>query len=118
MAKYTIEAGCGHTVEQQLYGPERERVRRLEWMRSSSGKCNACYAALKHDEERSAIEQRVQQLTLQLLGAIDAAPDPAAALAALQAQVGERMRLAPAAAGNEPRMIAALRVLSERGQSA
>ena len=45
MAQYTINAGCGHRVTQQLYGVERDRRRRIEWMESPSGMCNPCYKA-------------------------------------------------------------------------
>ena len=69
MAKYTVAAGCGHTVEQQLYGPEKERARRLDWMRSESGKCNACYAAMKREEEAARDEQRIEKLAEQLRAA-------------------------------------------------
>ena len=62
MAKYTVTAGCGHTVEQQLYGPGKERERRLAWMRSEHGKCNPCYAALKRAEELARAEEQVRQL--------------------------------------------------------
>ena len=56
MAKYTETAGCGHTTTMQLYGPHKERQRRLEWMRSPSGMCNTCYAAAKRAEERALRE--------------------------------------------------------------
>ena len=45
MAKNTITAGCGHTSEVQLYGPMKERERRIDWMQSDTGKCNRYYAA-------------------------------------------------------------------------
>ena len=118
MAKYTVTAGCGHTVEQQLYGPGRERTRRLEWMESTSGKCSACYAAGKREAERARVETETQAFVLQLLNQLDRLPadEYPAALERLRVGVAERMRLAPAAAGKEPRVVAAMRVLSERAE--
>ncbi len=51
MGKYGVNAGCGHSVTVELYGPEAERKRRLAWMASPTGKCNACYAKYKQAEE-------------------------------------------------------------------
>lgn len=59
MAQYKIEAGCGHTVEMQLYGKTEERTRRIEWMESATGKCNPCYAAMKRAEEQAREEERI-----------------------------------------------------------
>ena len=51
MAKYGVTAGCGHESTVELYGPEKERQRRLEWMRSPTGMCNTCYTEHKRREE-------------------------------------------------------------------
>ena len=69
MAKYTIKAGCGHTVEQQLYGPGKERARRIAWQESPAGKCNACYAVAKREEEAARAEARIAQLVGELRAA-------------------------------------------------
>ena len=116
MAKYTVTSGCGHTQELQLFGSERERARRLTWMESAEGKCNACYAQGKREDERARGEAETQVLVLQSLNQLDRLPAESrpAALEQLRAGVAERMRLAPAAAGKEPRVVAAMRVLSER----
>ena len=58
MAQYTINAGCGHRVTQQLYGVERDRRRRIEWMESPSGMCNPCYAA--HKTVQSQMERKAR----------------------------------------------------------
>lgn len=55
MAQYRVTAGCGHTTTVQLYGPGRERERRLAWMRSAGGMCNPCYAAAKRAEEATRL---------------------------------------------------------------
>lgn len=34
MAKYTVDYTCGHSKEVQLFGPEKDRKRKLEWMAS------------------------------------------------------------------------------------
>jgi hypothetical protein len=51
MAQYTVTAGCGHTATVKLYGPNKERQRRLQWMQSPSGKCNRCYYEYKRQQE-------------------------------------------------------------------
>lgn len=56
MAQHTVTAGCGHTVAIQLYGPATDRQRRLDWMRSPSGMCHACYSAHKRMEEQARTE--------------------------------------------------------------
>lgn len=43
MAKYTVTHTCGHTETVQLFGAEKERKRRLDWMRGQD--CAACKAA-------------------------------------------------------------------------
>ena len=55
MAQYTVKSGCGHTTTVNLFGPGRERDRRLAWMRSPSGCCNYCYA--DRVAERKAVAQ-------------------------------------------------------------
>ena len=66
MAQYTVTAkGCGHTTTLQLYGPMDDRRRRIAWMESETGLCNACYAQKKQREGREArIEEKVAQLLL------------------------------------------------------
>ncbi len=61
MAKYGVSAGCGHEVTVELYGPEAERRRRLEWMASPTGKCNACYAQAKRTEEAAQKAMRDEE---------------------------------------------------------
>ena len=51
MAKYTIEYTCGHEGhrEVQLFGPHKERERKLEWM-SRECLCPECWRAKKQAE--------------------------------------------------------------------
>jgi hypothetical protein len=44
MAKYTIHYQCGHPEIEQLYGPEKERQRRIAW-KEQHQVCPACYRA-------------------------------------------------------------------------
>lgn len=59
MAKYDVEYSCGHTGTVELYGPNRDRERKLEWM--AEGVCPDCYRAEKH-VERQAILQPLGEL--------------------------------------------------------
>ena len=43
MAKYDVTYACGHIAEIQLYGPGKERTRRMDWMRTQE--CPACKAS-------------------------------------------------------------------------
>jgi hypothetical protein len=42
MAHYDVHYSCGHTADIQLFGPNRERQRRLEWL-ESQGLCPDCF---------------------------------------------------------------------------
>ena len=66
MAQYTITSGCGHTTRINLAGPHRERERRIDWMRSPTGRCNPCYAAMKRDEEHTRDEIEAKRMAEQL----------------------------------------------------
>jgi len=50
MAKYYVTFSCGHDGEVRLFGPHRERQRKLEWF-EQSGLCPDCYKAHKQAEE-------------------------------------------------------------------
>jgi len=41
MAGYTITHRCGHTQEHQLFGPGKERDRKIEWLAGTV--CSECY---------------------------------------------------------------------------
>ena len=43
MAKYEVHFSCGHTDVVQLFGPEKDRRRKIEWY-ENFGKCPECYA--------------------------------------------------------------------------
>lgn len=49
MAKYTVEHSCGHTQVHVLFGPTKDRERKLEWMATQP--CTECWAAQKRAEE-------------------------------------------------------------------
>ena len=49
MAKYGVTYSCGHTGEVQLYGPHRERERKLDWL-ACKGLCSECYKQSKRAE--------------------------------------------------------------------
>ena len=45
MAQYTVSYACSHgSREMQLYGPNKERARKIEWMERTI-KCPACTKA-------------------------------------------------------------------------
>lgn len=76
MAKYTGTAGCGHHYEIDLYGPTKERTRRLEWMDSASGMCNPCYAASKRTQEATQADAAVKALADKILIQYNGLPSP------------------------------------------
>lgn len=49
MAKYTVKHSCGHERTVQLYGPEKERERKLDWMGSED--CPQCWGEKKRAQE-------------------------------------------------------------------
>jgi len=59
MAKYDVTYSCGHSETVQLYGPTRERERKIEWM-ERSGFCPDCYKA-KKDAERVKTETAAKE---------------------------------------------------------
>ena len=52
MAKYDVTYGCGHEATIQLYGPGKDRDRKIEWL-ERDGLCGDCYKA-KRDAEFAA----------------------------------------------------------------
>jgi hypothetical protein len=44
MAKYDVTYSCGHSDTIQLYGPNKERTRKIEWL-ERDGLCPECYKA-------------------------------------------------------------------------
>ncbi|GEO26855.1 hypothetical protein AAC03nite_26400 [Alicyclobacillus acidoterrestris] len=55
MAKYYPTFSCGHQNEVVLFGPEKERDRKLQWYRES-GLCPHCYKAKQATEVAFASE--------------------------------------------------------------
>jgi len=49
MATYNVTYSCGHEGELQLYGPHKERERKLDYFRKH-GLCKACWAAQQAKE--------------------------------------------------------------------
>lgn len=58
MAKYEINYSCGHTATVQLYGPTKERERKIAWF-EREGLCPECYAAQKDAENAAGCSERV-----------------------------------------------------------
>lgn len=60
MAKYQIDFSCGHTEQRELYGPTKERQRKIEYF-ERSGDCTECYKArmrAQKDAEGPVIQLR------------------------------------------------------------
>lgn len=55
MAKYTVTYSCGHDGVVELFGPGKERERKLEWYRDVAV-CPECYKAQKQAEVAKANE--------------------------------------------------------------
>jgi len=49
MAKYTINHSCGHSSEQQLYGPGKDRESRIDWL--TGRPCTDCWRTTKRAED-------------------------------------------------------------------
>lgn len=60
MAQYTINHSCGHTGHVTLFGPTKDRYRRIEWLETRE--CDECYkegiAAEKAAESARAAERQ------------------------------------------------------------
>lgn len=58
MAKYQVEFSCGHSEEMQLFGPHKERERKIEWF-ESHGQCSDCYRAAQDAQRKQQTEAAV-----------------------------------------------------------
>lgn len=56
MAKYTINHECGHTAVARLFGPGKERERKIEWL--SGRECEDCYRARVEHQMRNEQSSR------------------------------------------------------------
>lgn len=56
MAKYSITMSCGHDEMVELFGPMKERERKIEWF-NESGLCKKCYKE-KCEKEKLATEEK------------------------------------------------------------
>lgn len=63
MAKYTLNFSCGHEETIQLFGPNKERSRKIEWF-ESNGSCSTCYRAAKEAEYQKKAEEQKKQNAL------------------------------------------------------
>lgn len=50
MAKYDVKYACGHTVTIQLYGPEKDRQRKIAYYEQYYS-CPDCYAREKDEKK-------------------------------------------------------------------
>lgn len=66
MAKYEVLMSCGHYEIIQLFGPHKERDRKIEWF-ESSGLCTECWEAekkRKYDEINQKAAEAAQEYGL------------------------------------------------------
>lgn len=52
MGKYTVTHSCGHTEEVALFGPEKDRTSKIQWM--SKAPCLACKRAVETERANTA----------------------------------------------------------------
>ena len=57
--KYDVTFSCGHTATIELFGPGKERERKISWY-ETYGECPECYKARKQ-AEREAIDAQAAQ---------------------------------------------------------
>jgi len=53
MARRWITFSCGHEAEIRVYGPHRERERKIEWA-ETQGLCPDCFRKMKDAEKQEA----------------------------------------------------------------
>ena len=63
MAKYDVTYSCGHSETVQLYGPTRDRQRKIEWM-ERDGLCPECFKAHKEAKQAEKEAKAVEGLEL------------------------------------------------------
>jgi hypothetical protein len=69
MAKYTIEYACGHgSYEDQLFGPGKDRERRIAWAEANKV-CRSCWIARRKAEDLAA--PKIAKVQLSGLGNSD-----------------------------------------------
>jgi len=84
MAKYAITHSCGHTQTHALFGPGRDRERKLEWLAGTL--CSDCWQAEK--DRQHAAETAAAQAQAQIAGlpALTGTPKQVGWAEALRAQ--------------------------------
>lgn len=55
MAKYTVHHSCGHEEIHQLYGPGKERQRKIAWLATTP--CTECYRGAQAEARTAANAQ-------------------------------------------------------------
>ena len=56
--KYEVKFSCGHTATVELFGPTKERERKLAWY-EESGECPECYAKGVEARKADGCEPRI-----------------------------------------------------------
>lgn len=56
MAKYMVNFSCGHAEEKELFGPTKERARKIEWWERECV-CSACYREMKEVEMAAKFDE-------------------------------------------------------------
>jgi hypothetical protein len=68
--KYTVEHSCGHEAIHELFGPGRERDKKIEWLKSTS--CKDCFRSeqehLRTEESSYAAQKNSDWAAVALVG--------------------------------------------------
>jgi len=108
MAQYDVKMSCGHVETVSLYGPVRERERKMEWM-GRERLCRECYQA---ERERAAADA-ARQAAEQGLPALSGSPKQVAWAESIRADILAQCEAAVAKADK----VAAERDLSEADEA-
>jgi hypothetical protein len=57
--KYEVTYSCGHTDTVQLYGPNKDRERKLEWLKDRL--CPACYKKLQEAQREAKVKEAIAE---------------------------------------------------------
>lgn len=56
MAQYTVNYSCGHTGSVNLFGPGRDRERKIEWL-ERAGSCPECHQQEKQKQQQQLLDE-------------------------------------------------------------